>query len=516
MKSFAARAFRVTVDEQGLQSVGPTSGAGAVDPEQRYLDRLVIGGLRRDGTPVTGAAEPMVIDADEAEQRWVAPGQAAIETRHTFVGGWRTRVVLTNLSDESWTAALRFSVRPGPGYRCWRLVAGPRSVLALLPTRTDTAILYARSAGGPAMVTPAADDPAAFDIGPYRLAPGERVVLAWDWATARQPRRLAAMLPPLPRWPVVAVGEEIWLPADPDTALAGADELEVTDLGDRRAVTAAEPGRHRVELRSAQGSTVLDLSWVPTVADHLTSTAELVLAAPPGPAGVVRLPDLASALVVQRVARTAGFAAAPEAADALDQFTARLDDDGPDAALRAVYLAGEYDRLGDPDLVTRSARLIDRVPAAVPGLGLAVMRTAVAAVLAGRSASLDPSRRSVPAGPDDGTSGDADAMAAAELRLATRPPEQLSGDEVVAGALRRIGVLLLAGLPGRLPADQPLEQWGHAVAVARLVPEDLGGWWRGRYGVSLGELADARSLELVERLQGGGVSAAHAWLALSS
>jgi hypothetical protein len=59
--------------------------------------------------------------------------------------------------------------------------------------------------------------------------------------------------------------------------------------------------------------------------------------------------------------------------------------------------------------------------------------------------------------------------------------------------------------------------------VLRLVPDRLGAWWRHRFGGTVAEFLDHRSLELVDRLRNGGpepspgaVSAAQAWLALGS
>ncbi len=516
MKSFATRAFRVAFDDSGLTAVNPTAR-----PDRGYFDRLEIGALRRNGEPVLGDTVPAVLDSDEIEQRWLAPDVASIAIRHSFIAGWRTRVVLANLAAADWTATLRFAVRPGPGYRVWTLATGSATVFALLPWEPDVPILYARS-GNSSVVSEAADHPdhptddlVGLQIGPYRIGAGERLVLSWDWKTASHPRRLAsdlsAALPALPRWPCVAVGEEIWLPADPDTALVVPDTVETTDLGDRQALAATEPGRHRVELRSARGSTVLDLSWVTPLPDFLANAAEQALAAPAGPAGVVRLPDLASALVVQRVARTAGFPAAGAAADALDQFTARLNDAGPDPALRAIYLAGEYDRLGDADLISRALDVLAGLGRPVPGLGLAVLRTTVASVLAGRSPP--PAPRIVP-------TGEPETLAEAELLLATRTPEFLTTDPGVSRLLHRLATEVCAGLPGRLPEPPsnrpPLDEIAHTLAVLRLVPDALGPWWTTRFGGPVGELSDARGLEVIERIGAGGpISAAHVWLALS-
>lgn len=504
LKWFAARGFRVAFDAYGLVAATPTA-----QPNRPYLHGIDVT-LQREGRPVSGNALPAVIDTDEVEQRWVAAGTATVDIRHSFVAGWRTRIVVGNTAGSAWTGTLRVAVRAGDGHRLWCIATGSAAALALLPDEPDVPILFARTVGASG-IRAAEADVATFQVGPHRYTEGERLVLAFDWASVRDQRRLAAEIsvaaPALPRWSTVETGAEIWLPADPDTALAAPVEVSASDLGDRQAVVAADSGRHQVELRSARGATVLDLSWVTPVSDFLVGAAARALSAPPGPAGVVRLPNLATALVVQHVARATGFVAAAVAADALDQFTARFDDDGPDPSLRAVYLAGEYDRLGDPELITRAAELTRRSATAVPGLGLAVVRTAVAAALAGQA------DRPSPLGPAvTGPVG----LAELELLLTTRPPELLLGDPTAAAALHRLGVELLAGLPGRLPRDRPADDLAYALLVLRLTPEALGAWWRRRFGCSIAELADARALEISERLASTStISTAHAWLALT-
>ena len=503
MKSFPLRAFRVAFDDDGGTEV--TSSAR---PGHPVLTRLDIGTLQRAGEPVDGDTEPVQFDDDEIEQHWTAPGLASVVVRHSFVGGWRTRVVLAELSGRPWTASLRLGVQPGPGVRPWSWATGAHGVLALLPDDPAGSVLYVRTGPSPAPVAPRPD---GLVLGPYRLAAGERLVTSFEWASARWPREVTARLgstwPALPRWSTVALDEEIWLPADPDAALVLPDEVGTTDLGDRQALTSAVPGRYRVELRSARGSTELELAWAPPVPEFLSSVAERILAAPSGPAGVVGMPDLACAVVVQRASRILGFPSAIAAADALDQFTARFDDDGPDRALGAIYLIGEYDRLGDPDLIVRATELIARAGTPVPGSGLALIRTAIATVVAGRP-------------PDSGprlTAVDPGDLAGLEVLLATRPQAAPDNGSPLAAGLHRLGLELLAGLPGRLPDDHPSDDTAYAIAVLRLVPDALNHWWSVRYGLPAAELADARALELVDRLgPDAAVGRAHAWLAVSS
>ena len=146
--------------------------------------------------------------------------------------------------------------------------------------------------------------------------------------------------------------------------------------------------------------------------------------------------------------------------------------------------------------------------APVPGLGLAVVRTTVASVLAGRLP--EPGPRLAPITRPE-------TLAEAEFLLSTRPPDLLAADPEITTVLYRLAIDVRAGLPGRLPDSLPPDQIGHTLAVLRLVPDALGSWWTARFGFTVGELVDARTLELGERLDPRlPISPAHAWLALSS
>ncbi len=512
LKSFAVRDFVVDFDERS-ELVAVRHRSAPVGP---YLGGLRVLELSVDGRPTPWSTGETVVDSDEVERTATADGLASVVLRHSFGAAWRTRLVLRNISSTTWTGRVALALQPGSGYRAWSLSVGRDSTYALLPAALESPILVAQSSSGSA-VTVTED---GFEVGPIPLDPGFSFVAAWDWHAAASPRVLADRLPGELPWVLTApVGEEIWLPADRDTAVLIPDDLELLDDHGHRTVFADRPGRRRVELRSARGSTVLELAWVPAVSDFLAAAAEQILTGPRGPSGVVGLADLPAALVLQWATRQTGFAAAVEADDALDLFTARLDhspsETGRSSALEISYLAGEYDRLGDPDLLEACDRRMSAMTAVSPGLGLAMMRSRLASILAGRRPPRPTVGRTAgPLGLDPDSSASA-AAAALEYALATETPDRVTSEETLAWVYR-VGIELRAGLPGRVPASLPTEQLSHCLAVLRLLPDTVYPYWTETFGLSISTVTDARALELVDRLRGAPVTAAHAWLALSS
>lgn len=504
LKSFASRAFRIDFDETG-ELVGVWHRKR---PAQPYLRRLALDRLICDNQPITWSDDRTVIDADEVERTWTAVGVARVELRHSFAADWRMRLAVTNLAATAWTGRVRLVLEPGEGFRSWGMSLVGESTYAVLPWTVDLPILAARSVHTPIDAAWAG----GLQVSPVVVAPGDRFVAAWDWWSTPHTGGLADRLPAdVPRRLTVVVGEEIWVRADPDTAVVAPPDVDTVDDQDHRVLSTAEPGRRRVEVRSARGSSVLDLSWVPAPTDFLTATAERLLAEPPGRNGVVRLPDLVTALVVQRAARGPGLQAVTEAADALDLFTARMIHTTDDPALPVIFLSGEYDRTGDRDQLTEAAGRLAAARAVTPGLGSAVVRAGLAAVAAGRRPTLPAVRpTSVDFAPF------AEAAAALEFQLAGASPARLLDDGSIPNLLHRLGVELGAGLPGRGSSHLSVDDLGHGLAVLHLVPDALYPLWSSWFVVPVPELLDALALELVDRLEGQPVSMGHAWLALTS
>ena len=346
------------------------------------------------------------------------------------------------------------------------------------------------------------------------------------------------------------VGETALLPADPDAALVtppeiGVDLAEEVERGGRE-VYALEPGRHRVELRSADGDVRLDLTWVRPIAEQLARWSADVLAGPRTSAGIVALEALPDALVLQAALGAGDVDDVDQAADALDRLTARLIDgasgeDGaatPDA-LTVLYLLGEHGRTGDDDALAVALDQEDLLLAAQgpppPGLGLAVLRTVLAVGSAGAQERLAPLLHRAVQRLERLPVDDVDDQSAElELLLAVRPllPDDHPAQERVLTLVRALGAALGGGLPGRLLIPPPVAENAHRVAVLRMLPEqgsaDPGVVEVTRsWGAPPSLLAHRQTLEVLARLtdpasehppSSGGpaglVGVAGAWLAL--
>lgn len=505
------RPYLVAVD------LGPVLLAGG--------DRDPIGAGEAPSDRSRPAAE-IEVDADELTvRRRVADLEVTL--RHGFSTGWTTRLLLVNTgTTELVLERLPLRVRPAVGHRVTAQTAGARLCWAVQADDGRGPVLAARLAAG-AVNRVTAD---GLELGPLRLAPGRRWVaqLRWElYATAR-----SVVVGPgrdvLVDRTTYEVGEGALLPEDPDAALVVPPALAV-DLVEEperagREVVADEPGRHRVELRSAEGDIRLDLTWVLPLADQLTVWASEILAGRRTPAGVVAI-DVAGALVLQASLGGGGEVDIEQAADALDRLTARLIDDGDEerardaSPLEVLYLLGEHGRTGDDDVLAaaleREGRLLAADGPPPPGLGLAVLRTVLA--VGGGDHRLAPVLSRAVARVTAAT-GPVSALRPAELELllAVRPllpPGPAAGAgpttrQRLLDHVRALGAALGSGLPGRLLQPPPTADHAHLVAVLRMLPEQaasdeqLSAVTRS-WGAPPGLLAHRATLEVLDRLVSG-------------
>ncbi len=503
-------------------------------PQARWLLELGLGDLVVSGRRLDWGAPRVTVDTDEVEVCREAPGFGHAVLRHSFAVGWTTRLVLANDSDRPWRAVrLRLRVTTADGCRVWALATGSAALLALVATDGRAPVLGARVTAG--AVTGADAD--GLLLGPIDLGPGDRFATQLQWHWARNPRVFTERwVGANPRRTVFRPGEALALPDDPDTAVlveAVSDDAapaELTEAPGQREVVVRGVGRYRVGLRSSRGSADLDVRWAPPPADLLRAAAEAVLAGPRTRAGVVRIDDVGAAVLVQHALAGPGFAAAAAAAEALDRFTARADPagaprtSGATEPLLAVYLAGEHDRLGEPELLDRAVALLDATGLR-PGLGIAAVRVSVALLLAGRA--LGDALRPVIALAGEAAAGTVSPaahpglptaggleVATTELRLATLrlgPARPADLQAAVIGLGRRLG----AGLPGQPAPAADAAELAHLVAVLRLVPDELRGALCTDTGYSADELAERVALGLSDRLRHAPPGPAHTWLALA-
>lgn len=482
----------VVADEHGrLVDVAPQR---AVD--RAFLSDVGVGACRVDGRDASWQTQDVAVDSDEIAVR-LTGGLVDLELRHAFSAGWTTRLLLVNPSTETRRVErLQLSVRPAGAQRASALTAGARLCVAIQPADGTGPVLTVRLASG--AVTRV--DNEGFELGPLRLAPGQRYVTQFRWELLATPRSVVAGpgRDVLVARTVYELDEAVLLPDDPDAALVlprgvAADVVEEPD-GAGQEVFAYEPGRHLVEIRSAEGDVRLDLTWVPPLTVALGQRAGALLAGPRTPAGVVALDDLAAAVVLQAALAIGVSEDAEQAGDALDRLTARLLDGTrrpADDPLGPFFLLGEHNRSGDPDVRVAAldglAELLVTPGIPPPGLGLALLRSVLAAAngsderavelvaraLARIDGAADPRTDPSPEA-DRGVDREAATAADLELLLAVQPllPPEHPAQRRVAPLVRRLGALLGSGLPGRLLDPPPVAEQAHLVAVLRMLPED--------------------------------------------
>jgi hypothetical protein len=452
--------------------------------------------------------------------------------RHTFAAGWGLRLAFVSLAvrpQQVQRAELR--LEPQPGTVAWALTLGVPSAYAISPATGAGPLL-----GG--LVRLGSFDRVSehgWELSPFQLRPGARFAVQLQWDGYGRPRDLPQeRYGDAPSALVLTTGETAQVRVDEDVAVLAPEAVDVVQGEGHLELGADTVGRHRVELRSARGTTVMDLRWVEPVADLLTWLASEALARPRTAAGIVSLRGVADALLVQQALARLQVDDPDEAAEALDLFTARLLGADRLTPLQAGYLCREFDRVGEPDLLDEAERAVLAQPVAVPGLGLAatqlclgliVSARPVGAVLAHLGALAERAAAAVPAGRSVGWATRAAAgpsvaeqVAALELLAVTSAGPGLGG----AGGPRTdatplvaaLGLHLGAGLKGRSVRPLPVAELSHLIAVFQLLPEPLSLRLRTAWGCSAGTLARRATPELLARLEGEPISDAHAWLVL--
>jgi len=220
-----------------------------------------------DGTDRVWSSRTVSVDSDEIGVHASLAGTDGVEAslRHSFSAGWTTRLLLANHGATTQLIdRLQLAVRAATGQRASGLAAGSRLCWALQGTDGQGQLLAARLTAG--SVTEATAE--GFELGPLRLVGGQRYVTQLRWELYATPRSVVAGpgRDVLVTRTVYEVGEPVLLPDDPDAALVvdqgvAVEAVEEPEIAGRE-VSVAAPGRHRVELRSAEGDVRLDLSWV--------------------------------------------------------------------------------------------------------------------------------------------------------------------------------------------------------------------------------------------------------------
>ena len=462
------------------------------------------------GGVVLDLGEPRVeVDADELEVVREAAGLRAV-VRHSFDQAWTVRVVLASTATEELRLdRVRLGWRTAAGTVTSALAAGAEAAYVVQPDGGEGPVLVGRLRSG----AQARVDVDGLELGPLVLPPGHRWAAQWRWEVVEGPSRVDPD-GSLPRSPWLDLDEALVLPGGPDVAVV-APGLEVEQHEDAVRLEAFQPGPVTVELRSVRGTTAYALAWAPDLDELVDVEVEALLSGPTSPAGTVRLPDAASALLVQDGLRRHAVPGPDAAGEALE-LAAGLLLDGVEAGgttdpLAVALLARDADGADGPAAraaLDAARRAVLATVEPVRGTGMAGVAVALAEVRAGGSgdavvAHLAALLRRV------------DTAEVAGLELAVLLG---AGPRVVDPGLRRLGARLGAGLPGSPLPAHALEPLAHAATVLALVDEATGQRLRRTWGVSTAELARRAGAQVRARVREeadpGPARRATAWLVL--
>lgn len=498
-----------------------TSVVHEQDPGLSYLSGGRVRGLLLNGRPLADVAPDVQFDVDELEITTTYPGRLRVVVRHAFAAGWGMRITFANLAEATARVeGARLDLRPGSGCVAWALVLGLTSAYAIAPASGTGPVL-----GG--LLRLGSLDRATVDgleVGSFDLRPDGRYVvqLHWDWYET--PRAFdQERYGDAPSALFATVGEPVQVPVNEDVAVVAPDEVRATREGDRLELVSEDSGRFPCELRSARGTTAFALQWVAPINDVLVAAAGQAMRGRRTTAGVVKLADVAEALVVQRALALNGLDA-DEAGDALDLFTARLVA-APDASpLSAAYLSREFDRLGDRDLLAAATNTVLCQPRPAPGVGIAATQLCLGLIVSGQSVSAVLGHLSFLAAQSaHSPASDAptvrDEASALELVAVTDAGPGAAGGLTPAADQRRriaaLGLHLGGGLKGHAVRPLSLAERSHLINVFQLLPDGLSSSMASLWGCSAATLARRATPELLAQLESTPVTDAHAWLVLA-
>lgn len=489
---------------------------------------LVGGGVPEvviDGQPLVWTVEQIAEDVDEVEiesSSW--PVSATV--RHTFMERWGVRLTLNNLSDEPVLIdSASLSWRSDPRRAAWALAAGAAGAYAIPSLDACTCDAPFPDPAGPLLggvlasgVCAAVDDD-ALRSGPVTLAPGGLFVLQWNWEWYDSPADFtAARHRDVPWTGYLQAGDSIRIEADADTAVVVTGDGVVEEEGsiDEVVVAASAEGDFTVELSSARGTT----RYLIHVSQHqevlVSRAADRALRGPVTAAGVVKLPDVHSALAVQQALLGAQVDDPVTAEDALELFIARRLEDSRADALLISLAATEAERTGEEETLRAAIRWWAAPAEFTPGLGLALSPLCLAAVAAGASSPRQPEWWGRLASASDEANGPiAWAVELEQLMIGGLHP---SGTETKSRQLRAaqaVGSWLGAGLKGEAVRRLPAADIAYLATVLPLCGEQLStpleqSWAHGTADVVVRAQAEVRW-----RVADHPAGAALAWLILA-
>lgn len=487
----------------------------AVRPRPGAPSYLTGGGrirVRSGETEVVWSAPRAAVDVDELELDHTSAAGMGLVLRHSFAAGWSLRVALVNHTLEPRSLLAELVWEPAPECAAWALSAGATGAYAIPGPAGRGPLLGGELVLG---TCPRVDD-GSIGLGRVELGPLERYVVQWRWDWYANPRafgrtRFAAV----PRDLVLAENETARIAADDDEAVV-APGLDLVRRGGHLEFSSQGGHRVEVEVRARRGITAYAVEWVDPLVDVLAGLGDQLLTGPRSRTGVVRLPGIDAALVLQHLLVRGRVDEPDDADDALGLFVNRAAPAGPADARWITLLAGEYERTGDADLLDRATADLLAVEAPVRGLGLAAAQVCVARLTQGRSLDelLDHLGGLAEYEGDDLAS----VGTALELRLtsARRVADDAGDRRSLEEGVRRLGTTLGAGLRGRPVRPLTVDQQAYLAVVLGLLPEDLGARSRPEWGVRPHEVARTAEAEVLARLGRQPPCAAHSWLIMGA
>jgi hypothetical protein len=499
----------------GLRPDGTIEGAWAnPGAAASYLDgggRVVV---RIGGAEVPSSSATVGADVDEVEFRHLGREDLGLTVRHSFAGGWTVRVTFVNHTLQPLAVAAELAWVPAATSPARALAAGVTGAYAI-PGSGGTGPLL----GGELVLgTCHAVNAARIDLGRFMLAPLGRHVVQWRWQWFDAPAAFG-QLAAVPRGLVLPAAEAAFIVADDDQAVV-APGVDLTRRGGQLELSSADPRQVTVEVSSGRGVTAYEMEWVAPLDEVLATIGEPLLAGPRTRAGLVRLADLDAALVVQHVLRLGAAGNPDDADDALTLFGSRLEPDAVTDGRGVAFLCGEFERLGEEDLLERATVALQRLGEPVPGLGLAAAQLCVARLSLGWP--IDPVvthlRSATGAG---GAGADSERTAVAlELQLVGAPRSggavEPADSRTVEAWSTRVGVDLGAGLLGHPVRPLPVDSQAYLATVLGLLPEPLASRVRPDWGCGPDDVARRAQAEVLARLGHQPPRAAHSWLIMGA
>jgi hypothetical protein len=504
----------------GTVALRPDGTIAGVWAEARSATSYLEGGGRVavwiDGAEVERSEPTVSIDVDEAEFRYLGRADLGMVVRHSFTAGWAIRVSFVNHTMQPLTLGAELAWQPAPTSPARALAAGATAAYAI-PWPDGTVPVL----GGELVLgTCDAISAKGIGLGPITLGPLGRHVVQWRWDLFD--RALAfghARFPSVPHDLVLLVGDLTLIAADDDEAVV-TPGLDLARRGGELELLSSVPQRVAVQVSSSRGVTDYDMEWVVPLDEMLIDIGEPLLAGPRNRAGLLRLADLDAAMVAQRLL-TVGAAGAPDDADdALRLFSSRMEQSAVTDGRGVAFLCGEFERLGEEDLLERATAALLELADPVPGLGLATVQVCTARLTLGWPVEPLLTRLRALSAADDPGADVGHTAIALELSLVAAPRSvgTVGLDDLQRAEewSTRVGDGLGAGLLGRPIRPLPVDKQAYLATVLGLLPEPLGSRVRHDWACRPHDVARRAQAEVLAQLVRRPPRPAHSWLIMGA